>query len=197
MFKHFTAIVLLSVLSAASAQAVLIDFDSLADGTIVGGTFPSVTFVDAQTTTIAGDRPGISGANTIFHVTDGFNTLASNPIEAIFDGLASSVSLTGVDIGADGFQLLAYDVFDSLIDSSSAVGVTLTGVGEFFTLTVTGAIKRVEFSQISDAEGSNDGSIYDNFLFNTAAVTPVPSPATYALFGLGLAGLGWSTRKKA
>lgn len=35
------------------------------------------------------------------------------------------------------------------------------------------------------------------FEINDSVSTPVPSPATLTLFGLGLAGLGWSRRRKA
>ena len=37
----------------------------------------------------------------------------------------------------------------------------------------------------------------DSLAYNLAASSEAPIPATFGLFGLGLAGLGWSRRKKA
>ena len=45
--------------------------------------------------------------------------------------------------------------------------------------------------------GANSNHHLDNIYFIGNSTTPMPTPATLALFGLGLAGLGWSRRKKA
>jgi hypothetical protein len=142
--------------------------------------------------TTASTLPGASAPNTIVHDTAGVNTPASDPIEAFFDGLASSVSPTGIDIGSDGFQLLTFDSSGILIDSASLIGEG-GGTGDFFTLTVTGGIKHVEFSQVSNAAGVSDGSAYDNFTYELASV---PAPASILLLGLGLAGFGLASKKR-
>jgi hypothetical protein len=43
---------------------------------------------------------------------------------------------------------------------------------------------------------TNDQSPFAQFRFTLEDESTVPTPATLALFGLGLAGLGWSRRQK-
>lgn len=186
MKKLLVTIASLLAFVAMPSHAITIDFDDLTPGTIVGGSYAGVTFFNA-TVGGGGTLPGGSPPNTIFS-TSGFTTPGpADAIEATFDGLASSVTLTGLDVGAAGFQLLAYNADDLLIDSASFIG-TGTGPGSA-DLTVMGAIKWVAFSQVTPCCG--DGILFDNFNYTPSGV---PAPAGIAILGLGLLGLGYRRR---
>ena len=191
------ALSLISVSGAARAVPVTIDFDGLTPGDVVGDAFVSqgVTFVDAVVIDLG--LPGASLPNTIRHVDTVFFPQQPNPIEAIFSTGASSVSLTGLDVGVNGFILKAFDAISggNLLDSDQVFG-TGEGNGQFFTLSVASAfIRRVEFSQVLDDLTLNDGIVFDNFTFS-----PVPLPAGVWLLLSGLTGmglLGWRRRRAA
>jgi PEP-CTERM motif len=86
------------------------------------------------------------------------------------------------------------------VDFGSTVWTTVNGDGvtPMTTLFIT-----VFFDpgQINDSStvSRGVGLLLDNINVSTdpTGPAPVPTPATLALFGLGLAGLGWSRRKKA
>lgn len=50
--------------------------------------------------------------------------------------------------------------------------------------------------RITPTSGGDNSATINDFTVGSAAVS-VPAPSTLALFGLGLAGLGWKSRKKA
>lgn len=107
----------------------------------------------------------------------------------------SSVSLTGLDVGINGFLLKAYDalVGGTLIFSTQVIGSTTLGVGEFQTLTIfSQGIRRVDFSQ-AQSVSFIDGIAFDNLTFD--ASFSVPEPTTIALMGLGFAGMAARRRK--
>lgn len=107
-----------------------------------------MTFSNAVTLT-GGFFPGESSPTVIVSESDFSQPQPANPIVALFTVAVSSVSLTGIGVGASGFQLLAFDslIGGNLVDSASGFGTGI-GVGNFFDLAVSGAsILRVEFSQ--------------------------------------------------
>lgn len=189
------AIVLGSAAVAAQAAPTTIDFDDLADNVVVGANYAGlgVTFVDAETGPFGG-LPGGSAPRAIVHDTL-FSTFGpANPISAIFAFGVTSVSITGIDVGEAGMVMTAYDaaVGGNVIDTDSFVGVGI-GVGDFHTLTLTGAgIRRVEFSQIAAGRGA-DGIAFDNLVFDG---NQVPAPAPAALVALGLLAAGLTSRRK-
>lgn len=197
------ALFFLTIISAtglhANAGIVTIDFDGLADNSVVGSSFSGlgVTFVDARVFQFP--EPGISPPNTIVHTSSGSGPQASDPIEALFSTTISRVSLTGIDVGANGFRLSAFDSTSggNLLEEMEIFGSTINGAGEFFTLTIINPfIRRVEFSLA--ASGAVDGLSFDNLVFEGENISAVPVPAALPLLGSGLAimgFLGWRRKR--
>jgi hypothetical protein len=189
--------VAIGLTSTAYAATVEIDFDELTPGIDVGATYAAsgVTFVDARVYSIAG-LVGGSQPYGIVHSALVTEPVPTNPIKAIFSSDVASVSLTGINVGANGFLLKAFDsqTGGALLDSEQVFG-TDAGSGQFFTLTVAAAgIRRVEFSLVQNT--INDGLVFDDFSFETA----VPLPASLPLFATGVGALGllgWRRKKKA
>ncbi|MCP5160764.1 MAG: PEP-CTERM sorting domain-containing protein [Hahellaceae bacterium] len=195
MKKILGSLVSCLFISSVNATPITIDFDDLASDFTVGAHYSGlgVTFVDAFTTTY-GYLPGGTSPIAISH-TSGYQPQPNDPIEAIFGFSVSSVSLTGLDVGLNGFVFSAYDavVGGNLLATDQVFGSSV-GVGEFFNLSLSATgIRRVEFSQVRNVTG--DGVVFDNFVFDTDA-SAVPVPGSIALLGLGLAGLGFSRKRK-
>lgn len=183
--------VVLALVGPASAAPVVINFDALAPGAVVGAAFSGVgvTFSNATTFNTSllpgATQPFASPPIAIFSTSAAQLLGTTNIISAAFSLTnVSSVSLLGLDVGADGFAFRAYDaeVGGNLIDSDVVFGVG-AGVAQAFTLTLTGTgIRRVEFAQ--GASSGGDGIGFDNFTFDT--VGTVPEPTTLALVGAAL-----------
>ncbi|MEE4204390.1 MAG: PEP-CTERM sorting domain-containing protein [Halieaceae bacterium] len=103
---------------------------------------------------------------------------------------ATPISFASGDI----IGLLAYDVGSSRTPYASPAS-TLTIDGGSVSAT---RLYRQSLG-LNDPVGSEPGFSTGAIGFSYSIGTPeaVPAPATLALFGLGLAGLGWSRRKKA
>jgi hypothetical protein len=177
--------------ACGTASAVIIDFDSLASGTTVTNQF-------------AGDGVTFSGTNS--PLTDGnfqssYGPLASGNILRSGGGTPNVIDLDfsiAVDTVAGdiifretGF-VATLEVFDSL-DNLLATITTApdTGTGDEVTLSLSAAgIASARFS--FDVNDSIVG--FDNLDFS--GPSRVPAPATLALLGLGLVGLGAAGRRK-
>ena len=144
--------------------------------------------------------PGMSGTMGINHATGSYEWGPSTPVIATFAQPASSVSVDGIDVGTQGLVITAFDAptGGTQLATQQVFGTGL-GIGQFYTVTVTGAnIRRVEISQVTT--GSGDGMLLDNFRVTFAApavVTPVPTLELGGLAGLvALIMLGTALQRK-
>lgn len=166
----------------ANASAVLINFDDGQPNNAAIGSFYSglgVTFTDAKWR-FADGIPGASGEQGCSSISSTGFPQQANPIRASFSFLVSSVTLRGIDVGIRGFRLKAFDTSNVLIDNQVVFG-TGDGVDQFYDLTVTGLISRIEWSQ-DNADPIGEGMFVDNLQFTPA---PVPEPGTMAILALG------------
>ncbi len=113
-------------------------------------------------------------------------------------GNTYNLSWYGVNTGccAGGFNAAAEILFD-LDGSTMFTGATHSQDGvwyqDSYSFTATSTSHRLDFRLTT---GANAYLGIDGISLSQTDAS-VPTPATLALFGLGLAGLGWSRRKKA
>lgn len=188
------------------------NFDSFSNLTPITGGGINVSFPGSSgaiTANLSGNDGGICDQNvggTVGTIGCGFSRFATSTNNYLQN--ASNMLLTFSDpVAAFGFYGTDFGDFNGVIS------LTLTGDAvQVFNVPSTqggSANGNLLFWGIIDTDNtfssisfSASGSGTDVFGFDDMVigdrqqVTPVPVPATFALFGLGLVGLGWTRRKR-
>ena len=161
-------ILALTTLGAGGSGAVTIDFEDGTSGAIIDNFYAAVgvSFVDARFNDLGTTVPGMSGTILITHSRSGNEPKPDQPLIGIFTGARpAQVSVTAVDVGANGARLDAYDALQggSVLDWDEFVG-TGNGTNQFATLIVDAeGIGRFELYQPLSVE--QDGVEWDTLLF--------------------------------
>ncbi len=187
-------IALLVLLLPVSAQAVFIDFEAIPDYGTVTNQYPGVLFSAPGSTVEVSDYGAVdwgTAAPKIACPRDD-NSYCGGTLVVDFLNPASLLTFlfTGDDFaGIVGTALIS--------DTNGLLSImTLVGDADPFTshlvdFSAYSGITRLEVI-LTDEEYRLEGLGYDDFNFST-----VPEPATLALLGLGLAGIGFSRKKKS
>ncbi len=186
VLKIVAGVAFVSFAGQASADLITIDFESPATGSNITSA-PLVTTAGTVTVTNGvlydpcwcSDLPGAQFGQTLTEIG------GVTQIDFDFDVFSIMFNYGG---GSGNFNGIIYDIASSQLGSfidPSMVNATIPYAP--VTLSSSTAIRSFSFF---DTVG---GAAVDNLILDTASV---PEPTTIALFGLGLAGLGFARRKK-
>lgn len=193
-FKISAAISLLLMFS--SAQAAFITYTNSTAWEAAAGSFTTENFtgddgsfdgvsLDVGDFTLTGDSTG-----TYADMTISSGVVMANACGVITCGSAFGYILT-FDFPIFGFGADFSNVFGfagiSLSTDSETIGGPTNDIG-FWGFVSDTAFTTITVSSLDEIHS------FDNAVYTTAEV---PVPATISLFFLGLAGIGWSRRKKA
>ena len=194
LMKRVLVLATLSTLGSAASAQTTINFNDGTLGGAIGGFYASlgVNFQNAQWDNFVSTNEASVGAGGLKLVaqvgsTDIFQPKVGNPIVALFDSPLISASIRGLNVGANGARVDAYNalVGGSLVAFQEMFGIS-QGIDNHPLLSVAGAgIRRLEFYQPATALG--EGLLFDNLTFTVAAVqTTVPEPGSLALVASGV-----------
>ncbi|MET0025100.1 MAG: PEP-CTERM sorting domain-containing protein [Sedimenticola sp.] len=183
-----------------NANAVVIDFDDLADGTSLTTQYSSLGAVFTGFEDSREIAPEVRNQEYISvpqsspnYLTNFFNypsTSTSDRLDEIRISFLAPASDISFYLNTASTNTITVDIF--AFDGSLIQTVGLTGSGTdnvFHSLTDTN-VGRISMYQPSDGWWwSMDTLSYE--------IADIPEPATLALMGLGLAGIGWKRRKAA
>lgn len=193
------AITGLMVVSATSAQAITLDFNSIPLGIQSEATFNS-NFTNVSFNNTGGSAfnvstfnpgPSFSGRTIINHP---FNTIGNSTI-ATFTNLVNFVSIDLGDNNADADNLFLR-AYNSL---NSQIGITTTSIPASFrgAVTLTLAVPNIHHIEYFGVGVSNNSVAWDNLIFTEqGGSNRIPEPASMMLLGSGLVGMVRLRKKK-
>lgn len=208
MLKRLLCALAFGALGVGSASAALVNIDlsGASTGTLitgVGGSFAQtfagqtvsgtgitgaptnpLTLAPAGSITVGFFNPGVSAASNSLLPQPG-NTA---PLSLLLDSDADSLTWT---MGSGNGGSIALDLFgfDGSLVASTSFG-SLAGYA-VFSVSGLGTFRGLTFRDDNDPAGLR----FQNFSYNSV-VSGVPEPATVALLGLALAGLGFARRRR-
>ncbi|PCI67748.1 MAG: hypothetical protein COB26_09125 [Piscirickettsiaceae bacterium] len=184
-------------LFAGVANATMIDFDTLPGGgalaanSILTNQYSSFGVIFSATensstvsSAVINTFTPISG-NYWANTTSGSFGPRHDELSIMFDNAAENISWLTQSYGNSLITFNAYDNASNLLESITATGDWVS------TSFASSGIYRIDALQPSDAWGWG----LENLSFDSSV--SVPEPASIALLGLGLAGIGFSRRKKS
>jgi len=204
--KHVAAACLLiSSMIAQSALANIIALDwttgggSGASSLMRGWAFSTVAAI--QVTDLGWYDADLDGLNSSHQVgiwnevgtLMALGTVAAGTTGTLDGKFRYTNSLTGVlNLGIGNFVIAGLSTFNDVTFRNIPLANTIIATQISY---IEDRVGGSSFGAPTDTQGLDVGYFGPNFKFTAAE--PVPAPATLALFGLGLLGLGWSKRKKA